>query len=262
MSVVTQAYFDFLTIAKYSYVPAIEEIGLLDESLEKFIGGNALSIAVQSTHILLYLPEGKYLAVSPAVRSLFGYSPAFLMDAGVEIIVNNYHPEDKKVYFENIFFTNLDYLRSLPLQTHNDFRFSHNFRLKTKEGDYRHILQKYVVLRSAPDGTPLLMLILATDITHYKSDSRIIHTIEQLNGRQSRIMYTNTHLTEDGQFRLSRKEREILKWITEGLSSRQMADNFFLSIHTINNHRKNILEKTGCTNVADLFRYAEERGLH
>lgn len=44
-------------------------------------------------------------------------------------------------------------------------------------------------------------------------------------------------------FGMSRRELEVLKYMTDGVSGKQIADKLVLSIYTIYNHRKNMLEK-------------------
>lgn len=61
--------------------------------------------------------------------------------------------------------------------------------------------------------------------------------------------------------RLSRRELEILGLVAEGLTTAQIADQLFSSKRTIETHRQNILEKTGCKNTAALISYAMMRGL-
>jgi DNA-binding NarL/FixJ family response regulator len=58
---------------------------------------------------------------------------------------------------------------------------------------------------------------------------------------------------EDG---LSDREIEILVDICRGLSNQEIADHLFISKRTVDKHRANILEKTGCKNTANLVVYA------
>jgi DNA-binding NarL/FixJ family response regulator len=55
---------------------------------------------------------------------------------------------------------------------------------------------------------------------------------------------------------LSHREREILQLIAEGLTAPQIAEQLFTSKRTVETHRQNILEKTGCKNTATLMGYA------
>jgi DNA-binding NarL/FixJ family response regulator len=55
---------------------------------------------------------------------------------------------------------------------------------------------------------------------------------------------------------LTERETEIIKLIAEGLTNIQIADYLFLSAHTINTHRKNIMSKLGVRNTAGIVMYA------
>ena len=66
---------------------------------------------------------------------------------------------------------------------------------------------------------------------------------------------------EQTQSILTERETEVLKLIAEGMSSTQVAEKLFISIHTINSHRKNILRKLDLKSPAQLILYAIEHGL-
>jgi DNA-binding NarL/FixJ family response regulator len=55
---------------------------------------------------------------------------------------------------------------------------------------------------------------------------------------------------------ISDRECEIIKLIAEGQTNAQIADLLFLSNHTINTHRKNIMAKLGVKNTAGIVMYA------
>jgi DNA-binding NarL/FixJ family response regulator len=59
---------------------------------------------------------------------------------------------------------------------------------------------------------------------------------------------------------LSEREIEILVAICRGLSNQEIADELFISKRTVDKHRANILEKTGCKNTASLVVYAIRNG--
>lgn len=60
---------------------------------------------------------------------------------------------------------------------------------------------------------------------------------------------------------LSKKEKQILKLITEGKNSKEIADLLDLSIRTVSNHRANMLKKTNLSNTAELVRIASKEGI-
>ncbi len=60
---------------------------------------------------------------------------------------------------------------------------------------------------------------------------------------------------------LTPREREILKLIAEGQTSKQIADALFISLKTVMGHRCKIMEKLDLHNRADLIKYAMRKGL-
>ena len=59
---------------------------------------------------------------------------------------------------------------------------------------------------------------------------------------------------------LTTREREILKLIAEGKSSRDIAGLLYISARTVQHHRANIMKKLNCKKTADLVKYAIQKG--
>ena len=55
---------------------------------------------------------------------------------------------------------------------------------------------------------------------------------------------------------LTKREREIMQLITEGFTNTQIAEQLFISIDTVDTHRKNLYSKLQVRNTAMLMRYA------
>ena len=66
---------------------------------------------------------------------------------------------------------------------------------------------------------------------------------------------------KDSYARLTAREREVLKLIGEGYTSREIAEMLFLSINTIERHRTNLMDKLGMHNKSQLIRFAIRKGL-
>ena len=58
---------------------------------------------------------------------------------------------------------------------------------------------------------------------------------------------------------LSDREKEVLVLVANEFSNQEIADKLFISIRTVETHKRNLLEKTGCKNVAGLVMYAVEK---
>jgi DNA-binding NarL/FixJ family response regulator len=60
---------------------------------------------------------------------------------------------------------------------------------------------------------------------------------------------------------LGAKEREVLQLLAEGQSSKEIAENLFISVKTVETHRRNIMRKLDIHSVAELTKYAIREGL-
>ncbi len=59
----------------------------------------------------------------------------------------------------------------------------------------------------------------------------------------------------DGQEKnnFSQREKEILELLIKGNTSEKIARTLFISKHTVDKHRSNMLQKTGAKNTAELI---------
>lgn len=62
--------------------------------------------------------------------------------------------------------------------------------------------------------------------------------------------------SKDTDTELTKREIEVLQLLTKGYSNKEIADQLFVSTHTVISHRKNISEKTGIKSASGLTMYA------
>ena len=74
-----------------------------------------------------------------------------------------------------------------------------------------------------------------------------------------RILDIMTNQEEALSVELTERELQIVRMISKGASSTDMAEKLNLSIHTINSHRKNILKKLGFKSPTELIAYAVKK---
>jgi two-component system, NarL family, nitrate/nitrite response regulator NarL len=58
------------------------------------------------------------------------------------------------------------------------------------------------------------------------------------------------------EIKLTRREKDVLKLLFEGNTTHEIADKLFISSHTVDSHRKNLLSKFGVKNTTSLLREA------
>jgi len=74
-------------------------------------------------------------------------------------------------------------------------------------------------------------------------------------------MMAKSNLMVDKPAELTDREKEIIRLICNEMTSHEIADRLFLSFHTVEKHRKNIIAKLQVKNTAGLVRYAMRHGL-
>jgi DNA-binding NarL/FixJ family response regulator len=62
--------------------------------------------------------------------------------------------------------------------------------------------------------------------------------------------------SKDTDTELTKREIEVLQLLTKGHSNKEIADQLFVSTHTVISHRKNISEKTGIKSASGMTMYA------
>jgi DNA-binding NarL/FixJ family response regulator len=67
--------------------------------------------------------------------------------------------------------------------------------------------------------------------------------------------------TADTERQLTTREVEIIRYIADGLTNHEIADKLFLSVVTVDTHRKNMLAKLHVKNTASLVKYAADHKL-
>lgn len=60
---------------------------------------------------------------------------------------------------------------------------------------------------------------------------------------------------------LSEREREVLRLITEGLRTKEIAERLGVGVKTAETYRKRLIAKVGCNGTAELVRYAIREGI-
>jgi DNA-binding CsgD family transcriptional regulator len=205
----------------------------------------------------------EYLFFTDNIKSALGYDVKELIDGGPGFMSDIYHKDYFKSYNEYVFPFTLNFLKSTPNTEHTHYTFSYNTQIRSKMGQWVDFLQKDTYVTCKNNGVPLYCLGIMIDISCLRRSNVILHSIEKtdkLSGGNRVIETCNFYLNDEDRL-LTRQERNILKYMAEGLSSKMLADKLQISENTISNHRQNIIRKTNTKNVAQLIAFAVRNSL-
>ena len=127
-----------------------------------------------------------------------------------------------------------------------------------------------IALSTFSDGTYITKMIengASGYLLKNANKEEIIEAIETVNtGKQYlpfdvQKIYTLALEKKEQQPILTKREKEILKLIAEGFSNLQIGQQLFISVDTVDSHRKNLYSKLNVKNTALLIKVAMEEGL-
>jgi PAS domain S-box-containing protein len=210
-----------------------QKIGLYKESLEKMNG-------------VLFIIDYNSVGLSWAgenFEEITGYRIEDLDNIGENGVRDIYHPDDLHFFSEGYnFFMNPET---------KDKSHTAVYRLKHKRGHYIWLYFSSFVISRNPDGTPhkaggIMINLDKFMITPYF---------------ENQITEQKTEKAKSQLKILSKREIEILSYLSKGLSAGDIADKLDLSSRTIETHKSNIQKKLGLKSTAALISFAVEMGL-
>ena len=137
-------------------------------------------------------------------------------------------------------------VRVLMLSMHNN----EDYILRSVEaGAYGYILKD-----SSSDEMIKAIRTIASGEKYYSSPVASII----LSGYMQQLKKGDKHSRAERQSKLSNKEKEILQFLVDGMSSREIAEKLQLSVRTVDNHRANMMRRLQVRNAAELVRMAVE----
>lgn len=165
-----------------------------------------------------------------------------------EEILSRLHPDDLlgKYILELEFFS---LLRNMKAEERNHYYSSSHLRIRCPEGGYVLIRHRMFYLASDPNGSIRLALCLYSfpeEVSPQGNSEKLI-----INSLTGEIFCPNKQKT---YALLSEREKEIVGWIAQGKTSKEIAEELSISIHTVNRHRQNILEKLSVKNSIEACR--------
>lgn len=146
----------------------------------------------------------------------------------------------------------------------SDFSSSHNHMAEKLDDLKELFIYKYKQKNNEMINTALLHLILCGKdlIQHCEIENHLLFPqVEKLereirNKQTREESRTATATQESSTDTLTEKEKEVLRWIAHGLSTKEIAEKMYLSFHTVNSYRKSIGAKLNIHSVAGMAVYA------
>jgi DNA-binding CsgD family transcriptional regulator len=220
--------------------------------VKKELPGSTINLPFGTCLIDYSTSEYKYL--SDNCLDILSYTNTEYKKGGLDFNTLIFHPEDRIIFNEQVFGDIREYWNHIAPEEISEYRFSFNHRYFRKDGTVSQILQHSTYLEPQSPGLPVLNLLTFTDLGDFKMDTNIVLTISRLVKDQGYVkVFSKTYQQAVGESVLTKRELEILKLCHNGLSCKKIADKLFLSMQTVKNHKRNMMDKTSVRNITGLI---------
>lgn len=252
----------------------------IPDRLQKFIDSPVINSDEQLTNLLLeaeelpncalFIPNfysGDIVYLGEGIITILGILAGKFMDEGIKLIMAHTLAEDlpriaaeQTTYMKTVQQPNFG-LSTILLQ---------HYRWKSilppdeiKRTQVTGVVLTFNDLREFLIGVGFIMKDIPENETLFKKCQQLLikikdrhnaiyqHACNGVPDMPYLIQYTNYDYQT-----ITRREREVLGYLAKGLSTKVIAQNLQVSEHTIESHRKNLLEKFGAKNTAELIKKA------
>ena len=197
--------------------------------------------------VFLDLSNMTYQYVSPSINSILGYPSSIFMEKGIEFLLSLYHPDTvltQKAIHEEI----SSFIASKPIKEKGIYKYSFDLHIKHANGCYIHLLQHNKILKFSKTGQPLLMFIQCQNISNYSEHPKHTIIITRLKKNIEEVVFKKDFYPYYENKILTSKETEVWRYISDGLSSKDIAVQLNISLNTVLTHRKRIYKKIKALN--------------
>lgn len=200
----------------------------------------------------------RYTFLSKNFADIFGYDPLKIekIEEQGDYLESRIHPDDRDEMLD-IQIGLSQFIYSLPSTERNNYRNNYQFRVLNSQNNYVNVISRQqVLLQDKNQKACIIMGVM--DIS--PDQSPLGHVKCSVLHQNTGQVFTPSTLSGNC-IHLTQREKEILSLIREGALSKEIADRLQISIHTVNNHRKNILGKLHVDNAIEAINMAKKYGL-
>lgn len=228
----------------FSFMEKAKNAVSIDESLDGKVFENYRLMPNQYLYFINFTTSE--VPYSKNLDKVLGYTEKIDMP----LLMNMVHPDDVRIVTK-VSEATLAYLMKNKIKDTFAINLTIANRTRKKDGTYIKILRQMTIADTDKDGNILTSVAICSDISDIKTSDEVTYKLE---GPNSHIFYEILEELMDTpmQPELTEREIEIVRLLAKGNSSKEIANELYISKNTVTTHRKNMMNKLEATNVVDL----------
>jgi DNA-binding CsgD family transcriptional regulator len=201
----------------------------------------------------------KYM--NPNIKNILGFDPDTVE---FDDIIGAIHPDDIN-YVTKAESTVLKLIYDdIGREKSTRYKMSYCFRFKTVDGSYQLFQHQAIILTTDAEGRFAKSLNIHTNINHLTNNNNYKASLIGILGEPSYFnidVYNAENIAATLDYPFTKRELEIIRMISEGLTSKQVGQKLSISEETVKTHRRNLLSKSGAKNLSQLISKCIHDGL-
>lgn len=202
-------------------------------------------------YYFIHFPDMRISNISSAFKEMHGVEP--MQISQIQDILSLMHPDDMEFVIKAEEKAHL-FIRQKGVEKFTRYKVSYNFRFKMADGSYHLFNHQSLILSIDEHNSIVKSINIHTDISHITNINN--HKWSAI-GLLNEPSYLNLSVWNDPDPSdpvniFSKREVEVIGLIVNGLGTKKISERLFIAEDTVKVHRKNIMKKSGCLNMAEL----------
>lgn len=203
------------------------------------------------------------VAASENSRQLSPYKTDEWIGQDANFWANNIHPDDR-YYVLSAALLSAEINESYTREKSDKIRINIYCRMLNAESNYRWVLIQFPNRYFNAENRIASTWIMITDLGHLKSTINHMMTVIDTSNNENQYFSVSVYskeLTPVDIPKITKREQEILQLMARGLNSPEIAEQLFISHYTVEQHVRNLRQKTGSKTSAGLMNFVCKHNL-
>jgi DNA-binding CsgD family transcriptional regulator len=253
-----------------NYLKAYSEVaqsGLVDNEVvqkhvEEYSKIDALLPNLASFFYIVEPTTRTYHFLGKQQESISGIDNSTFTEQGVQAFLQRVHPDETVILVNEVYLDFYSWYNAVKNKiSYSDIVFQYNYRFLNRNGLYINLIEYIYILEVDDNHQPSLLLgnVMASNTTQSRPIKTALKAFRP--NEVVETLFSKTYGEEISRYELTKRELDILRNLATGKTSKQIGNQLFISPHTVDTHRRNLLKKMDCSSVVELAQIAFRNGL-
>ena len=219
-----------------------------------------------SSPFFWFIPDTKQMVVAAASDNIHQLTPYKKEEwEGNDLLFwfSNVHPDDRNFVMSAVAMS-ATISEMPPIERGNMMRSNIYCRMMNAQNIYRWVLMQFPERLYSKEEKVISCLVMMTDLSHLTNNFKRMMTVLDTSNNETQFfaaLVDEQRLVSLSLPTISKRELQIMQLMVKGLNSPQIAKELFISYHTVENHKRNLRQKTNTKTSAELVGFVINNNL-